>query len=210
MAVLLAPYLAGDLLSDAQLEQLSAYLDVLMKWNARMNLTAVRDPEQIVVRHFGESLFTAVTLFPERGATGTVADVGSGPGFPGLPMAVARPGLEVMLIEAHGKKATFLKEAIRAAGCRNVSVFGGRAEEYLQKADLVTFRAVERFEAIVPISAGIVEVRGRLAGLLGSSQLEAAERLVGAGWEREETVYFPGSTGRMLWICSRVEQEKRG
>ena len=89
---LLAPYLEGESLSPVQLQQITTYLDGLMKWNARMNLTAVRDPEQIVTRHFGESLFAARHLFPDAVAVSTLADVGSGAGFPGLPIAIARPG----------------------------------------------------------------------------------------------------------------------
>jgi 16S rRNA (guanine527-N7)-methyltransferase len=204
IAALLAPYLGGEALSPAQLTQLSSYLDLLTKWNARMNLTSVRDPEQVVTRHFGESLFTALTLFPEPNAKATVVDVGSGAGFPGLPMAIARSGLQVTLIEAHGKKATFLKEAIRATGCRSAAVFSGRAEVYPEKADLVTFRAVERFEAILPVSAAIVKLGGRLAGLLGSAQVDEAKEVMGGRWDMEAGVYFPGSTTRVLWIARKV------
>jgi 16S rRNA (guanine527-N7)-methyltransferase len=211
MTALLAPYLAGESLSERQFGQLLAYLELLVKWNTHMNLTSVRNPEQIVPRHFGESLFAAVTLFQEPSASGTVVDVGSGAGFPGLPIAIARPGVEVTLIEAHGKKATFLKEAIRATGCRNVTVFTGRAEAYPENADVVTFRAVERFGAILPVSAAIVGATGRLAGLLGSSQVEEAKRLIGPAWHIQAPVYFPGSAGRVLWICGRMgSTQKRG
>jgi 16S rRNA (guanine527-N7)-methyltransferase len=206
MAALLAPYLGGEALSSTQFVQLSNYLELLTKWNARMNLTSVRDPEQIVTRHFGESLFTALTLFPEPSANATAVDVGSGAGFPGLPMAIARSGLHVTLVEAHGKKATFLKEAIRATGCGNVSVFPGRAEAYPEKADLVTFRAVEHFEAILPVSAAIVKPGGRLAGLLGSSQVDEVKGVIGGSWAREAGVYFPGSTSRVLWIARKLSQ----
>jgi 16S rRNA (guanine527-N7)-methyltransferase len=204
IAALLAPYLAGEMLTEAGLAKLSTYLDMLTKWNARMNLTSVRSPAEIVARHFGESVFTAVTLFPEPDSTATIVDVGSGAGFPGLPIAIARPDTRVTLIESHGKKATFLKEVIRATSCRNANVFTGRAEMYVEKADVVTFRAVEHFEAILPISASIVATAGRLAGLLGSGQVTAAEWLTGEGWRSKASVYFPGSTGRTLWIAERV------
>ena len=81
---LLVPFLEGSALSTAQLERLRAYLDLLLKWNSKINLTAVRDPEEIVTRHFGESLFAAKRLFQDNQAE-SVIDVGSGAGFPGIP-----------------------------------------------------------------------------------------------------------------------------
>jgi 16S rRNA (guanine527-N7)-methyltransferase len=204
IAELLAPYLGSEKLADAQLAKISAHLDLLLKWNGRMNLTAVRDPAQIVTRHFGEALFTARHLFPAADSEGTLADVGSGAGFPGLPIAIARPHLHVTLIEAHGKKAVFLKESVRAAGIANVRVLASRAESCIERFDVVAFRAVERFREIVPISATLAKPQGRLAGLVGSSQVEAAEDLIGGKWETSETVNFPGSTQGMLWIATNL------
>lgn len=201
IAALLAPYLQGELLEAAQVSQISIYIDLLLQWNARMNLTAVRDPEQIVTRHFGESLFAARQLFPHPAIEATLADVGSGAGFPGLPIAIARPAVQVTLIEAHGKKATFLKEVLRATGVRNARVATMRAEDYGEKADVVTFRAVERFEAILPVSAALVKSGGRLSGLLGMSQVSEANRLIGNDWEKDEGVNFPDSAQRVLWIA---------
>src|SRR5690348_2917876 len=83
---LLAPFLDPGQLSDLQLERVSTYLDLLIKWNSKMNLTAVRDPEQMMQRHFGESFFAARQIFPDKEGQSTVADVGSGAGFPGVPM----------------------------------------------------------------------------------------------------------------------------
>ena len=93
IAELLAPFSGGEALAPALLEQLQAYLDLLLHWNARMNLTAVRDPEAIVTRHFGESLFAARVLLRDAGAAAcaTLADVGSGAGFPGVPMKLFSP-----------------------------------------------------------------------------------------------------------------------
>ncbi len=200
IAELLAPFLPGPL-ADAHLQQISTYVDLLMKWNARMNLTAVRDPEQIVTRHFGESLFAAFHLFPDPNRVATLADVGSGAGFPGLPIALVRPQVHVILIEAQGKKATFLKEVVRSLRLENVSVFAGRAETYRGTADVVTFRAVERFEAILPVSAAIAAPGGILAALLGASQVAAAEGILVEKWETKTSVYFPGSGQRVLWAA---------
>jgi 16S rRNA (guanine527-N7)-methyltransferase len=205
IAELLAPYLEGEVLSSAQLAQMTTYLDVLLRWNARMNLTAVRDPEQIVTRHFGESLFAAHHLFPDPAASATLVDIGSGAGFPGLPIAIARPAVMVTLIEAHGKKATFLKEVLRSTGVKNASVAALRAENYGEKADIVTFRAVERFAAILPVSAGLVKPGGRLAGLFGASQIDEANGVIEDQWEKGRGVNFPGSTQRVLWIARQLD-----
>src|SRR5580658_5381889 len=108
-------------LSPTQLQHISTYIDLLLRWNARVNLTAVRDPEEIVTRHFGESLFAARHLFPQQGAASSeyLIDLGSGAGFPGLPMKVWRPNLRLTLIEATQKKCTFLQEAVRKLGLAN-------------------------------------------------------------------------------------------
>src|SRR5205823_5044403 len=98
IAELLVPFLEGSALLSVQLERLRAYLDLLLKWNSKVNLTAVRDPEEIVTRHFGESLFAARQLFPEPIA-GTVIDVGSGAGFPGIPMKIWNESAVLLLIE---------------------------------------------------------------------------------------------------------------
>src|SRR5271156_6896151 len=89
--------------------QLSTYLDLLLKWNARTTLTAIRNPEEIVRRHFGESLFAAQRI----GTPDTLLDLGSGAGFPGLPIALLRPEIHVTLAESQNKKATFLREVVR-------------------------------------------------------------------------------------------------
>lgn len=203
IAALLAPFLEGEALSSAQLGQISIYLSLLVKWNARMNLTAVRDPEQIVTRHFGESLFTAHHLFPDAASAASLIDVGSGAGFPGLPIAILRPEVRVTLIEAHAKKATFLKEVVRSTGLTNVIVAAVRAESFTGVGDVVTFRAVEHFEAILPVCARLVGGGGRLAALVGSSQVIDTKRVSGDSWMTEAEVNLLGSTQRVLWISRR-------
>lgn len=208
IAELLAPYLADEALTPAQLNAITIHFELLRKWNARTNLTAVRGPEQIVTRHFGESLFAARHLFPDPQASATLADVGSGAGFPGLPIAVLRPAVSVTLIEAHGKKATFLKEAVRSTGLENVRVAQVRAEAFREPQDVVTLRAVEDFSQILPICAQIVSPGGRLACLIGSSQVKEAEGVMQEKWTPEAAIYFPGSTQRVLWIARSAETGK--
>src|ERR1700733_10166220 len=109
IANLLAPYLPDP--PATLLSKLSLYLDLLLKWNARTNLTAVRDPEEIVTRHFGASLFAARVLSPHLLIGSTLLDFGSGAGFPGLPIQLFRPDFHVTLAESQNKKASFLREA---------------------------------------------------------------------------------------------------
>jgi len=127
--------------------QLAVYLELILKWNARMNLTAIREPEEIVRRHFGESLFAGRIL----GSCGTLLDFGSGAGFPGLPIAILRPDLRVTLAESQNKKASFLREVVRTLGL-NSEVWAGRVETMPggRQFDTVTLRAVDHMaEAIV-------------------------------------------------------------
>src|ERR1700753_3420102 len=112
IAELLTPYLSPypSNVPATLLPQLSTYLDLLLKWNARTNLTAICDPEEIVRLHFGESLFVARHLHPRE----TLLDRGSGEVFPGIPVKLALPDLRVTLAESQNKKAAFLQEAVRA------------------------------------------------------------------------------------------------
>ena len=197
IARLLEPYLGEGTLSDYQLSQISAYVDVLLKWNARMNLTAVRDPEQIVQRHFGESFFAARHLL-QTDSVVSLADVGSGAGFPGIPMKLYAPGAQVTLIEAHGKKATFLREVIRALALTNIDVFGGRAEQWQHQADLVMLRAVEKFEEVLPVATGLVRTGGRLAVLIGENQVGKAASLLPGAWDN--SLPIPESRERVLKV----------
>jgi 16S rRNA (guanine527-N7)-methyltransferase len=162
---LLTPYLPE--VPPALLPQLSTYLDLLLKWNARTNLTAIRDPEEIVRRHFGESLFAARHLDPralEPDAI-TLLDVGSGAGFPGIPIALLRPGIQVTLAESQSKKSSFLREALRTLNLPNAEVWAARAEALpaSRQFRIVTLRAVDNMEAALTVARARVVPGGQLA-----------------------------------------------
>ena len=208
---LLQPFLAlnpGEStgFGPSELENISTYIDLLLRWNARINLTAVRRPEEIVTRHFGESFFAARYLFPVRAAQGQpvhhLIDVGSGAGFPGLPIKIWLPSLRVTLIESNQKKATFLREVIRSLALMDVDVFAGRAEEFSQPASVVTLRAVERFETIVPTTVRLVSADGRLALLAGAAQVALARELA-PDFTWAEPTPVPLSSHRVLLIATR-------
>jgi 16S rRNA (guanine527-N7)-methyltransferase len=105
-------------LAPGQIEQFLVYLELLLKWNRRMNLTALRSPREIIMHHFLDSLL----LLPYLPETGNLLDLGSGAGFPGIPLKIARPGLTIDLAEATAKKVSFLKEAVRHLGLSGIKV----------------------------------------------------------------------------------------
>ena len=223
---LLQPFLGAPIagsgeparLSSPQLESISTYIDILIRWNARINLTAIRDPEDIVTRHFGESLFAARHLFPlgtaaldcpEQSGRGcsperssaSLADLGSGAGFPGLPIKLWAPHISVTLIESNHKKTTFLREVTRALTLTDVNVQNARAETLASRFQIVTLRAVERFESILPIAASLVAPSGRLALLIGRTQAAQAFTLLPhLIWH--EPIAIPNSAARILLLAS--------
>ena len=201
---LLQPFLTNSVLSEGQLQQLSSYLDLLLRWNTRVNLTSVRQPEEIVTRHFGESLFAAQHLFsfPSRAQTRSserLIDLGSGAGFPGLPIKIWMPDLEITLIESNQKKATFLREVIRKLGLSDAAIFPGRAEDFENRAETVTLRAVERFEKSILVAARLVAANGRLALLVGEAQVEQAIKAV-TRFEWSVAIHIPLSANRVLLV----------
>src|SRR5271166_3046779 len=192
-------------LSPTQLQHISTYIDILLRWNARINLTAVRDPEQIVTRHFGESLFAASHLFPRPSASSApsavkdfdVADLGSGAGFPGIPIKLWAPAISLTLIESNQKKATFLREVVRSLTLTNVDIQNTRAETITQTYEVVTLRAVEHFGDALRVAASLTTPTGRLALLIGSSRLdEAHSTLPPFTWQKP--LHVPQSQSRIL------------
>jgi 16S rRNA (guanine527-N7)-methyltransferase len=175
IAELLAPFVEPASLTESNLSAIQTYIELLLKWNAKLNLTAIRDPEEIIIRHFGESLFAARQLFPSGDSHESVIDVGSGAGFPGLPLKLWSPDINLTLVESNQRKATFLREVIRALDVKSAVVLTGRAESVSARADLVTLRAVERFERILPVAFGLVKPGGRIALLIGETQVGKAE-----------------------------------
>jgi 16S rRNA (guanine527-N7)-methyltransferase len=208
IAELLQPFLAESLLSPGQLTGISTYIDLLIRWNARINLTSVRQPEAIVTRHFGESLFAARHLFPDAGPSASLIDVGSGAGFPGVPFKLWAPQLHLTLIESNHKKVAFLRQLARTITLTNIDIVPGRAEAYPgTPADVVTLRAVDRFSSALPIAARLAAPGGRLVLLIGQAQVAEAKSLVpSVTWSNP--VPFPLSESRVLFV-GRARETKR-
>jgi 16S rRNA (guanine527-N7)-methyltransferase len=130
-------------------DKFRAYLEVLLRWNQRLSLTAVRDPDQIIQRHFVECAFVAQRLPKD---ISDLMDYGSGAGLPGIPIAICRPEMSVTLAEAHAKKASFLREALRVLDLKG-EVYGGRVETMPERQfDAVAMRAVEKMDLAIPLA----------------------------------------------------------
>jgi len=192
IAALLEPYLA---VPPAILPRLSSYLDLLLKWNARTNLTAIREPEEIVRRHFGESLFAARHLDAKPS---TLLDLGSGAGFPGLPIAIFHSEIQVTLAESQNKKASFLREAVRTLGL-NTEVWANRAE-LLPAARVfhtVTLRAVDNMAAAV--AAAEPRATHQLMLLTSAAAAPALHE-----FSRQSRIPIPESHDNILLIAERA------
>jgi 16S rRNA (guanine527-N7)-methyltransferase len=174
--------------SDAQVEKLEHHYNLLLRWNSRINLTTVTELHEAAIRHYCESLFLATRITGDR-----IADVGSGPGFPGIPIAVLHPGWRVDLIESHQRKAVFLREATREMP--NVAVIASRADAVRERYDWVVSRAVD--------SEGILRLRlaPRYALLIG---MEDA-----AGINTTEVVQLPWGRNRAVAIVEVEDDASR-
>jgi 16S rRNA (guanine527-N7)-methyltransferase len=194
-------------LDSAMAARFEAYFDVLVRWNSRMNLTALRDGQKILSRHFVESIACARAL---PGKIGSLLDLGSGAGFPGLPIAMCRPEVRVTLAESQGKKAAFLREAVRTVGMA-VEVYGGRAEALQRSFDCVTLRAVDRMEEAVRVGAGLVGRGGWVAILTTEAELAGMRAAAGPGFAWEAGGGLPGGESRILLLGRRSPSfESRG
>ncbi|HEY0179965.1 MAG TPA: 16S rRNA (guanine(527)-N(7))-methyltransferase RsmG [Dokdonella sp.] len=152
----------GLSLAPAAVEQLLAYLELLRRWNAAYNLSAVRDPAEMVTRHLLDSLAVAPYV---SGAT--LADVGSGAGLPGLPLAIAAPDRRVVLIDSNGKKARFLRAVVRELKLGNAEVVEGRVEAVRRTFACVTARAFAGLAEMLALGGHLLAEDGTWLALKG-------------------------------------------
>ncbi|HET6435900.1 MAG TPA: 16S rRNA (guanine(527)-N(7))-methyltransferase RsmG [Xanthomonadaceae bacterium] len=173
--------LAALALDPALATPLLAYLELLQRWNRAYNLTAVRDPREMVVRHLLDSL--AMHPFV---ADGTLADLGTGPGLPGIPLAIAKPGLRVTLVESNGKKARFLREAVRTLGLANAEVAESRIEALDRPGafDAITARALATLPQILALGGHLLQADGLLLAMKGARPDDEIAALP-PGWRLE-------------------------
>ncbi len=186
---------------DDQVLQIQQYIEILLLWNAKVNLTAIRDPLEILYRHFCESMYAAGALAIE---TGRLADVGSGGGFPGLPLKIIRPGLRVFLIESNLKKATFLAEVIRELRLTDAQVLVRRYEELgeeIAPLDFVCSRALGEFPAFLEWANSQQIAAKQVILWVGARDLSEIENI--RTWEWREPIQVPHSLRRFLLVGTR-------
>ena len=186
---------------EAGAERLASYGNLLLHWNTRLSLTAIRDEAELIERHLMEGVFAA-EHHPSGSST---LDFGSGPGVPGIPIAICRENLEVTLAESHRKKAAFLQETVRVLGLKAV-VHSGRAETLVPGTfDTVWMRAVEKSAAMLPLAATLVAPGGSLC-LLGTGiapQIGGSISKASSSWQWK-TLPLPGGKDRVLHIGQRM------
>lgn len=193
---LLDPYQVDA--SDPLCDGVRHYLELLLTWNRRVALTTITDPRQIVRFHFGESMF-ACSAVPIR--DGRLADVGSGPGFPSIPIGMVNESLRVISIESNLKKSTFQSEVIRSLALSNIFVYRGRMEDYDASAgnlNFVTARALGMFDELLNWSRGSLAEQGKIVLWLGESDVDKLRRK--NAWSWLDPIKIPRSDRRFLLV----------
>jgi len=189
--------------NSEQVVLIQQYIKTLLRWNEKLNLTAIRDPLEILYRHFCESMFAVGAIPVDKGR---LADIGSGPGFPGIPLKLARPELELCLVESNIKKGTFLAEVVRELQLTNTRVLISRYEELgeeIAPLDYVCSRAVGEFQPFLEW-AGSERVQAHQVVLwIGGRDLEEVRKL--KSWEWNEPILIPKSLQRYLLVGKKQE-----
>ncbi|MFZ3103032.1 MAG: 16S rRNA (guanine(527)-N(7))-methyltransferase RsmG [Desulfitobacteriaceae bacterium] len=183
----------GIRLSDKQVAQFCNYGDLLLEWNQKMNLTSIVDPSEVILKHFVDS------LTPYQHLRGTrLADIGTGAGFPGIPLKIVQPSLQIVLVDSLNKRLDFLREVILKLNISGVDIIHARAEEvgrntkYRAGFDIVTTRAVARLPVLLEYAIPLLKVNGIFIAMKGSQvddELTEAKRALvelGAGIESIE------------------------
>lgn len=201
-------------LSAAQLDQFEQYAAELARWNARTNLTSITETRAIVIRHFLDAL-TLALAWPE-GTPSSLADIGTGAGFPGLPLKLLWPDLRLLLVESVGKKAEFLAHIVHTLGLAEVEISMARAEEIGQRAQyreqfaLTTGRAVARLQVLAEYCLPLCRIDGRFIAPKSadsSPELEAAQgaiQTLGGRYEQTLAVQLPETEPRALIVVRKV------
>lgn len=158
----------GIILNDEMIDKLDKYADLLKEWNEKMNLTAIVEKEEVIEKHFFDSLL----LLNYVDKCETLADIGTGAGFPGMVIAIAKPEIKVTLIEPTGKRCTFLETIKKELSLDNVEIINQRAEEcvsiYREMYDVVTARAVANLQILAELCIPFVKINGKFISMKGS------------------------------------------
>ncbi len=186
-----------------QVVLIQQYIKTLLRWNDKLNLTAIRNPLEILYRHFCESMFAAGAIPVDKGR---LADIGSGPGFPGIPLKILRPELELFLVESNIKKGTFLAEVIRELELSNARVLISRYEELgeeLAPLDYICSRAVGEFGPFLEWAGSPPVGAGQVVLWIGGRDLEEVRK--SRQWEWKEPILVPQSLQRYILVGKKRE-----
>jgi 16S rRNA (guanine527-N7)-methyltransferase len=166
---------------------LLAYLALLLRWNRAYNLTAIRDPREMVAKHLLDSLAMHTSVDALAAVGGNLADLGTGAGLPGIPLAIVKPALQVTLVEANGKKARFLREAVRTLPLANARVVESRIEAFDAPAafDAITARALATLPLILELGGHLLKPDGVLLAMKGTLPGDEIVALP-AGWQLQD------------------------
>lgn len=202
-------------ISQGQQELFCKYADLLLEWNEKMNLTAIKKPEEIVTKHFVDSLtlLTAVP-FPQEGS---VLDVGAGAGFPSVPIKIVRPDIHLTLLDSLNKRVTFLTALSQALGQENVCIHAraeeaGRKSEYREQYGIVTARAVAHLQTLSEYCLPFVKPGGIFAAMKGGEvreELEESRKAIALlGGKAEEVLQFqlPDQSSRSIILIKKISQ----
>jgi 16S rRNA (guanine527-N7)-methyltransferase len=187
--------------NDRQVALIQQHMKILAQWNEKLNLTAIRDPLEILHRHFCESMFAATAVPVD---SGRLADIGTGAGFPGIPMKIVRPELELFLVESNIKKGTFLAEVLRDLDLPNAKVLISRYEELgeeLAPLDYVCARAVGDYGPFLEWAASDQLSASRLVLWVGGRDLDEIRK--STEWEWQEPISVPESLRRYILVGLR-------
>lgn len=199
------------LITQQQIEQFEKYASLLQQWNEKMNLTAITDDEDIAVKHFIDS----ISLLKYYDVKGRVIDIGTGAGFPGVPLKIMRPDIELTLLDSLNKRLVFLDEVCRQIGISAELVHsraeeGSRKPEYREKFDLAVSRAVANLPALCEYCLPYVKGGGAFISLKGpdaENEIEAAEKafnILGGKVENSERFFLPDGSSRTLIYISKI------
>lgn len=190
------------LLTEEQITSFTQYFEMLIEWNEKMNLTAITDPTEVAVKHMIDSLSCYDEAIFKKGAK--IIDVGTGAGFPGLPLKIFRPDLKLTLFDSLNKRILFLKEVAHKLGINDIEFVhsraedGGRNKQHREQYDIVVSRAVARLSVLSELCLPFVTVGGFFIALKGSQYSQeikestSALRLLGGEIAKIENIKLPG------------------
>ena len=201
--------------SVEQLEQFFGYMNLLIEWNEKMNLTAITDPEEIILKHFIDS----ITILKEIKDNSKVVDVGTGAGFPGIPLSIMNPTLKITLVDSLNKRLIFLQEVVDKLNLKNIDIVHARAEEfgqnkkYRESFDISTSRAVANLTTLSEYLIPLVKIDGKVISMKAASakdEINDAKKAIdtlGGKIEAIEEFNLPQSDiGRTVVIIRKIKQ----